>query len=210
MHYSAQFEMKEADAQRTFIRARVFANVIITGADGPLAAHVPLILLPCGDGWRLEGHVARPNPFGDAADGAQALAIFNGGDAYVSAGFYPSKQQHGKVVPTWNYQAVHATGPIQTFSDKDTLIAHISRLTHFLEAGENTPWAVADAPADYIDRMTRSIVGFSLKIETLKGVEKLSQNKSTPDQLGVIDGLAQRDIPLEQPILDGMRKNTSA
>lgn len=208
MHNYALFEMKEADARRAFVRARRFASVIVNGTHGPLAAHVPLVLLPCGEGWKLEGHVSRTNPLADAADGAQGLAIFNGADAYVAAGFYPSKKQHGKVAPTWNYQAVHATGQLQTFTGQDALVEHLVRLTDFLEAEEPEPWAVADAPAGFAEKLAAHIVGFSLKIESLESIEKLNQNTRESDRLGVIDGLALRNNPREHPILEKMRQNT--
>lgn len=208
MHNYSFFEMRNAAEQRAFISARRFANLIISGPDGLLAAHVPLILLPHDGGWVLEGHVARSNPFGAAAQDAKGLAIFNGADAYVAAGFYPSKKVHGKVAPTWNYQAVHATGIMTTFSAQDELISHLVRLTDFLEADEPNPWSVEDSPDGFTENLVPHIIGFTMKIEKLEGIAKLNQNSRETDRLGVIDGLFKRNVPHEQPILESMRENT--
>ncbi len=207
MHNYSLFEMKGAAEQRAFISARRFANVIVNGSEGLLAAHIPLILLPQKDGWLLEGHVARSNLFGAAADGAQGLAIFNGADAYVAAGFYPSKTVHGKVAPTWNYQAVHAAGKMNTFSGESDLISHLVRLTNYLEADEPNPWTVEDAPDGFAEKLVPHIIGFRMKIETLEGIEKLNQNSREADRLGVINGLSKRNVPHELPILEKMREN---
>jgi transcriptional regulator len=207
MHNYSLFEMKEADERRAFISARRFANLIISGPGGLLAAHVPLILLPYNGGWILEGHVARSNPFAAAAQDTQGLAIFNGADAYVAAGFYPSKKVHGKVAPTWNYQAVHAAGMMRTFSAEDELISHLVRLTNFLEADEPNPWAVEDSPDGFTEKLVPHIVGFTMKIDKLEGIAKLNQNSREADRLGVIDGLSKRNIPHEQSILERMREN---
>ena len=110
--------------------------------------------------------------------------------AYISPGFYPTKAEHGKVVPTWNYLAVHAYGKAQVFTDAERLLTVVSGLTERHENGRAQPWAVTDAPADYIGGMLKAIVGFALPIQRLEGKRKLSQNRSAADQAGVRDGLA--------------------
>ena len=166
--------------------------VLIThGSQGLIASHVPLLLDPDeGPYGTLYGHLARANPHWQAlAEGGEALVIFAGEQAYISPSFYPSKAEHGKAVPTWNYLAVHAYGQPGVFDDHDRLLALVSRLSSKHEANRPEPWAVSDAPSEYIDSMLKAIVGFSVPISRLIGKRKLSQNRSTADQLGVRDGL---------------------
>ena len=166
--------------------------VLVThGSQDLLASHIPLLLNPHeGDYGTLYGHFARANPQWQAlAEGAEALVIFAGEQAYISPSFYPSKAEHGKAVPTWNYLAVHAYGQPEVFDDHDRLLALVSRLSSKHEAHRPEPWSVSDAPSDYIDSMLKAIVGFSVPISRLIGKRKLSQNRSSADQLGVRDGL---------------------
>ncbi|CAI8934253.1 transcriptional regulator [Pseudomonas sp. IT-P12] len=168
------------------------AMVVTHGAQGLQASHLPLLLRPDeGPNGTLYGHFARTNPqWKELQEGAEALVIFAGADAYVSPGFYPSKAEHGKVVPTWNYVAVHAYGTAQVITDAEPLLDLVSALTDRHEAGRAQPWKVADAPADYIDGMLKAIVGFALPIQRLEGKRKLSQNRSSADMAGVREGLA--------------------
>jgi transcriptional regulator len=159
-----------------------------------------------GPNGTLYGHLAKANPqWKDLRDGAEALLIFSGADAYVSPGFYPSKAEHGKVVPTWNYVAVHAYGRAETFSDGGRLLDIVSTLTDRHEAGRAQPWKVADAPADYIDGMLKAIVGFAVPIERLEGKRKLSQNRNPADIAGVREGLAASPDAHDQALAHLMR-----
>jgi transcriptional regulator len=126
--------------------------------------------------------------------------IFNGPDAYVSPSWYPAKAEHGKVVPTWNYIAVHAQGRAELFDEPARLLQLVSRLSQRHEAGRAQPWAVADAPRDYIDGMLRAIVGFALPIERLEGKWKLGQNRSVADQMGVRAGLQGSHDPRDREL----------
>ena len=167
------------------------ATVVSQGPSGLVASHLPLLLEP-GEGQfgTLYGHFARANPqWRDLADGAEALVIFQGPEAYISPGWYQAKAEHGKVVPTWNYIAVHAQGRAEVFEDGERLLQLVSRLSQHHEAGRPQPWAVSEAPRDYIDAMLRAIVGFALPIERLQGKWKLGQNRSATDQAGVREGL---------------------
>lgn len=168
------------------------ATLVTWGALGLQASHVPLLLDPeQGPNGTLYGHLAKANPqCAELASGAEALVIFSGEDAYVSPSFYPSKAEHGKVVPTWNYVAVHAYGQPEVFTDPQRLQQVVEGLTERHEAGRPQPWKVADAPADYIDGMLKAIVGFALPIQRLEGKRKLSQNRNAEDIAGVRDGLA--------------------
>jgi transcriptional regulator len=168
------------------------ALLVTHGVQGLQASHLPLLLnTDEGPNGTLYGHFAKANPqWKELQDGAEALVIFAGADAYVSPGFYPSKAEDGKVVPTWNYVAVHAYGSAEVFTDADRLRSLVSALTDRHEAGRAQPWKVADAPADYIDSMLKAIVGFALPIQRLEGKRKLSQNRNAADIAGVREGLA--------------------
>lgn len=178
------------------------AIVITHGESGLQASHVPLLLdRSAGEFGTLRGHLARANPqWQDLANGSEALVIFSGADAYVSPGFYPSKAEHGKAVPTWNFLAVHAYGTADVFSDTERLRGLVSQLTDRHEAGQLQPWAVNDAPADYLQSMLKAIVGFDLPITRLEGKRKLSQNRSPADIAGVQQGLAASSDPLDNAV----------
>jgi transcriptional regulator len=140
---------------------------------------------------RLRGHVARANPVWQQALAAEpVLAIFTGPQHYVTPSWYPSKQRHGKVVPTWNYSAVHAEGRIRFVEDPQWLRPLVAALTAAHEQRREAPWALDDAPADYVDAMLRGIVGFEIEVSALTGKFKASQNREAGDREGVARGLA--------------------
>lgn len=178
------------------------AVLITHGEHGLQACHLPLLLdTQQGPNGSLYGHMARANPqWRDLEAGAEALVVFAGADAYVSPGFYPSKAEHGKVVPTWNYVAVHAYGTAEVFSDPHRLRNLVGALTDRHESGRAQPWSIDDAPAEYIDSMLKAIVGFALPIQRLEGKRKLSQNRSPADVAGVRNGLAASPDPQDQTL----------
>ena len=189
-----QDDLAELHAQ---LQANPFALLTSAGAAGVQASHLPLLLEPGeGEFGTLYGHFARANPhWRDLQDGAEALTVFSGPDAYISPGWYPAKAEHGKVVPTWNYIAVHARGPVELIEEPERLLQIVSRLSDQHERGRERPWAVSDAPREYLDSMLRAIVGFALPIRRLEGKWKLGQNRSAADQAGVRDGLAASTSP---------------
>jgi transcriptional regulator len=174
------------------------AAVVGPGPDGPIASHVPIELDPEPAPWgTIRCHFARPNPhaqsIADGQDGQELLLIFQGPQGYVTPNWYPSKRETGKVVPTWNYVAVHAYGAATTFEDVATLRAHLGALTKRFEASSAVPWKIDDAPADYIDGMCRAIIGIEVRLTRIEGKWKLSQNRPLHDRLGVINGLRAQD-----------------
>jgi len=191
MYLPAHFREDDPARLHAAIEAAPLGTLVTLGPGGLAASPVPMLHDPAaGPHGTLLGHLARANPqWKDIAAGAPALAIFMGPDAYVSPSWYPGKAEHGKVVPTWNYVAVHARGALTFFDDPARLLALVARLTDRHEGGRPAPWKVSDAPPDYVQAQLRAIVGFELRIETLDGKWKLSQNRPEADRTGIADGL---------------------
>jgi transcriptional regulator len=186
MYVPPAFAETRPEELHAIMRAASLPVLVSPTASGLTATHLPLSL-DAPD--RLVGHMARANPHWREFDPhAESLAIFTAVDGYVSPSWYATKAETGKVVPTWNYQAVHATGRLEIIEDPAALLDIVSKLTDRFEAPRATPWAVSDAPPDYIEAMLNGIVGVVLHITKLQGVAKLSQNKSMADREGVIAG----------------------
>ncbi|MBH3448776.1 FMN-binding negative transcriptional regulator [Pseudomonas putida] len=184
------------------------AVLVSQGDQGLLATHLPVLVdITEGKFGTVYAHLARANrQWQDLAQGSEALLVFPGADAYVSPSYYPSKADNPKVVPTWNYLAVHAYGPAEVIHEAEPLLAIVSRLTDRHEHGRSEPWKVTDAPADYIEGMLRAIVGIRLPIARLQGARKLSQNRSAQDIAGVRDGLAASPDQLDNQLAAHMRQ----
>lgn len=185
---------KEDDNQKLhqYIRDYGFGLLIVSDEDGIDANHVPFHL-DCGDSGslgRLQCHVARNNPVWQRLlEGARVLAVFQGPDAYISPSWYPTKAETGRVVPTWNYLAVHVEGKARAIQDSTWLAQHLHHLTDQHESGMEKPWSVDDAPADFTDRLVQAIVGIEIEIEALTGKLKASQNVPERNKVGVKAGL---------------------
>ena len=195
MYTPGYFKIEDAAKVHAMMRAQPFAILVTQGSNGLTATHLPTVLKVGGDGslGLIECHVARPNPqWKTYSPEFDALMIFQGPEAYVRPGWYPTKAEHGKVVPTWNYAAVHAYGRLETVEDKDWLLAHVAELSDQQEAPYAAPWSTADAPANFLDALVRGIVGLKLTIQRLEGKLKMSQNRAAGDRAGVVEGLAQR------------------
>jgi transcriptional regulator len=171
--------------------ARIRICVLFTaGPSGPMATHLPLVW----DGEAaLVGHVAKANPHWREwlGDGAPAIAAFSGPQAYVSPSLYASKRAHGRVVPTWNYVAVHAHGIATAMPDAEPLHRIVSLLTDAQETPRPEPWKVTDAPDPFVAGQLKGIVGVRIAITRLSGTRKLSANRDAADRAGVIAGLAE-------------------
>lgn len=185
------FRVEELASLHGLMRAARLANVVTFGANGLHASPLPLFLDETeGPFGTLYGHFARANAQWKDAPLSDALAIFMGPDAYVSPSWYASKKEHGKVVPTWNYSAVHARGPIEFFDDEARLRDVVERLTNLHEAERPEVWSVSDAPASFLRGQLRGIIGLRLPITGLEGKNKMSQNRSAADRAGVAEGMA--------------------
>lgn len=188
MYLPKHFEQNDPAALQALMHEHPLAALVTTGADGLTADHVPLEYDAASN--TLHGHVARANPLWRHADGQPVLAIFRGLQAYITPSWYPSKATIHKVVPTWNYAVVHAHGTLRAVDDAPWLHALVTRLTGRHEAGRAAPWAVSDAPDEYVQQMLRAIVGIEIPAVRLVGKWKITQNRGEADRLGVADGLA--------------------
>ena len=186
--YVPRFNVMDADDVRPFVEYVATAQLVTVGGDGvPDATLLPVLW----EGDRLVGHLARANVhWRRIVDGSPALAIVTGPDTYVSPSWYATKAEHGKVVPTWNYSVVHLRGRIVVHDDPEWVRALVTRLTDRHESSRDEPWAVTDAPANYIDKNLRPIVGVELAVSSVEAKAKLSQNRSDEDRAGVAAGLA--------------------
>lgn len=191
MYLPKHFAETDRDTLHALIRANPLATLVVHGPDGLDANHVPLHLDPdAGPHGTLRGHIARANPL--VGNGAQkeVLVIFQGAHSYVSPTGYATKAEHGRVVPTWNYTAVHAYGRLQLIDDADWLLTQLTTLTAEHEAPLAQPWAVGDAPADYIEKMLGAVVGIEIAIDRLIGKWKVSQNQPAANQASLIETFA--------------------
>ena len=192
MYLPAHFEESRIDVLHRAVQQHPLGLLVAHDAAGGLTANSVPFLIDAEPAPRgtLRAHVARANPVWREAAGAEVLVVFQGPQAYVSPGWYPSKAEHGKVVPTWNYVMVQGRGRLRAVEDAAWLHALVSRLTATHEAGQRRPWAVTDAPPAYIDTMLRAIVGIEIELTALTGKWKVSQNRSAADRDGTAEGLA--------------------
>jgi transcriptional regulator len=185
------FTAADAAEAEAFVDAAGAADLVTFDGTKPVASLIPVIWdRSAGEHGRLLGHLALANPqWKSVPAGTVALAIVHGPQAYVSPSWYPSTARHGKMVPTWNYVSVHFTGPLTVHRDPEWLRAVVTQLTGRYEESRPRPWAVTDAPAEFIDAQLRAIVGVELAIATVEAKYKLSQNRNADDQAGALEGL---------------------
>ncbi|MBZ9746754.1 FMN-binding negative transcriptional regulator [Mesorhizobium sp. CO1-1-7] len=201
MYTPPAFRDDDKDSLIATIRAARLANLVTATADGPLATPLPLFLDETeGEHGVIHGHLAKANPQWRVPAIGDGLAIFMGPDAYVTPAWYATKQETGKVVPTWNYAAVHAYGPVEFFEDADRLLEVVTRLTNLHEGARAAPWAVSDAPPDFIQSQLRGIVGLRMPVVRLEGKRKMSQNRNAADRAGVASGLAASERPSDREV----------
>lgn len=194
MYVPDHFKLVDQAEIFALMRAYPFAALITHGEDNFFATHIPTVLKADeGNAAVIECHLARANPHWKAiGTGREALMIFSGPQAYVTPAWYPSKAEHGKVVPTWNYAVAHAYGTATAVDDRDWLARHVSELSDQQEAYREQPWSTDDAPENYMAAMLRGIVGIRFEIERVEGKAKLSQNRSDGDRAAVARGFASR------------------
>ena len=193
MYQPDHFLVADLPKMHALMRARPLATLVSAGSLGLYATHLPTVLKDDGPYGIIECHLARANPhWKDLAEGTEALMIFQGPEGYITPNWYPSKADHGKVVPTWNYAVVHAYGRPEMMEDKNWLRRHVTELTAQQETNEVKPWALSDAPEPFIEVMLRGIIGFRFAFTRLEGKWKMSQNRQATDRNGVVRGLETR------------------
>jgi transcriptional regulator len=204
LYLPRHFREERTDVLHAAIRDFPFAQLVTFGEGGIAASPLPLMLdLGEGPQGSLIGHLARANPQWKTADPAvEALAIFSGPDGYISPGWYETKRQTGKVVPTWNYVTIQVRGRISFFDEAAPLLDVVRRLTNLHEAGRDAPWAVSDAPEDFVASQLRAIVGLRLEITDIVGKWKMSQNRPEADRAGVVDGLRSEGSPAADAVAE--------
>ncbi len=192
MHTPKKFKQDDLDKLKGLITEYPFATLISYGESGLEANHLPLILKECDGKILLQGHIAKANDlWKNLENDVEVLIVFNGPNCYVTPNYYPTKKQHGKAVPTWNYVTVHVRGALSFVYEDAWNLQMINALTDQHEASQTMPWSTTDAPADYIQKMLPAIVGLQIEVSSITGQWKLSQNQPEPNQKGVVEGLSQ-------------------
>lgn len=192
MYLPSHFAEARIEVLHGLIQDSPLATLVTCSPRGVEADLLPLLLRPgLGEFGELQGHVARANPLwrSHPAD-VDVLAVFQGPQAYVSPNWYPTKREHGKAVPTWNYITVQARGRLQVVDDMLWIRGLLDDLTATHESGQPVPWRIGEAPPDYIEKMLAAIVGFRLVITELSGKWKVSQNQPAPNRVGVVEALS--------------------
>lgn len=204
----------DRDELLAFMAGRGAGHVIAAhGPAGLDATLLPLLVDPGPPpGWgRLVGHLAKANPMARSLDGAvDVLVIFTGADTYVSPSWYPSKAEDDEVIPTWNYEVVHARGVLRPVDDPAWLREHVGHLVDHHEARSAEPWSVDDAPEGFVASMARGILGFEIELTEVVGKRKLSQNRPPEDVAAVRKALAASDRPEDQAVARAMGHGPSS
>ena len=193
MYLPSHFAEPRVDVMHDLIRAHPFGTLVVLTSGGLDANHIPFEVDPEPAPFgTLRGHLARANPaWKNFSPQVDALVIFQGAHTYISPSWYASKKEHGKVVPTWNYAVVHASGPLRVIDNRAWVRRFVEQLTDRHEAPRSHPWKVTDAPEDFVDTMTNAILGIEVPIVQLAGKWKVSQNRPREDRAGVVHGLLQ-------------------
>jgi transcriptional regulator len=191
MHQPLPHRQESLEAQHALIRSHPLGLLISHGAAGLEANSIPFLIDPNASKFgTLQAHMARANgQWRGLSDATEVLVVFQGADHYITPGWYQTKRETGKVVPTWNYVMVQARGRPRVIEDAAWLRVQIEALTNKHESRRSAPWAVSDAPADFIEAQIKAIVGVEIEIAAISGKWKASQNRPVADRLGVIAGL---------------------
>jgi len=211
MYTPKSHEETRVDVMHELVRAHPLATWTVLGDGELLTNHLPFGLDPSrGEFGTLVGHVAHSNPVWQAPPtDVLSVVAFQGPQSYITPSWYPSKHEHGKAVPTWNYAVVHACGVPTFIENRDWLYAHINSLTNEHESGQALPWAVADAPPDFTERLLTMIVGVEIPIQRLTGKWKTSQNRLESDKLGVVAGLMSKGNTQSKAMASLVRRHTA-
>jgi transcriptional regulator len=208
MYLPKIFEERRPEVLHALIREHPLGTLVVMTANGLEANHVPFEVEaePAPHGV-LHAHVARANPVWKEFDsGVEALVVFNGPQSYVSPEWYPTKQETGKAVPTWNYVVVHARGTLHVMDEPGRARAHLEKLTAHHEAGRPHPWKLTDAPADYIEKMLTMVVPIEIRVTQLFGKWKVNQNRVERDRNGVVQGLLREPAATAREMAEAVER----
>ncbi len=201
MYTPPAFRVDDLAEIHAAMRAARAATLVTATADGLIGTPLPTMIDESeGPNGTLYGHLARANPQWKTAPVGEAMAIFMGPQAYITPSWYATKAETHKVVPTWNYVTVHAYGPVEFFEDADRLHDVVKRLTDLHEQGRNDPWAVSDAPPEFIKAQLKGIVGVRMPLTRIEGKRKMSQNRNEADRAGVVAGLQESERPEDRVV----------
>ena len=194
MYTPDAFKEPRTEVLHELVRKFPLATLVIPNLEDFEINHLPMVMRQdTASRGTLVGHVPKANTVWKLMDGrTRAAAVFQGASAYITPSWYPSKHEHGRAVPTWNYAVVHARGTPHVVDDQRWLFAHLEELTDTLESNQALPWKVSDAPQDFTDRMVNQLVGIEMPIDAIEGKWKTSQNRPQADQMGVVAGLKSR------------------
>lgn len=208
MYSPKHFQEHDEDNLIELIAQYPFASLITYAGSDIKVDHLPFYLEKKDNKKTLFSHIAKANPLWKSLkNGSEALIIFSGPNCYISPNYYPTKQENGRVVPTWNYVAVHVKGSIRFIHEDKSKLSLVSNLTNLHEAEQKAPWSVNDAPSSYIDKMLSAIVGIEIEVTSMLGKRKVSQNQSESNQQGVIKGLLSETDPHSHKMAELVKTN---
>lgn len=202
MSWRELFTVTEPEKVEAMLAGLRFGALVTHGPQGLTSTAMPWIYDPAAR--VLRGHMSRANPQRERHDGSDVMALFFGPNAYVTPNWYPSKKLHGKVAPTWNYETVQVHGPMRWIDDPDWILANVTELTDRFEAERDQDWKVTDAPADYVERLVRGVVGVEITVARVDAKQKFSQNREE-DRTAVIEGLLATGDPADRMLAERMR-----
>lgn len=208
MHVPIKFKETDRDKLYQFIQSYPLGTLIHYSGKKLTADHIPFYLKNLANGKiTLQSHIAKANSlWKTCSDGQAILLIFHGPNAYISPNLYPSKKEHGKAVPTWNYSVVHIKGRIYFKQESSWILQLLEAISNFYETSQTIPWSVSDAPENFIEKMIQAVVGLEVVIEEIVGNFKLSQNKTASDYAGVVTGLLNSELSSDISVAKIMQK----
>lgn len=210
MYQPSHHREDRLEIQHALIRAHPLGTLVTMTKAGLVANALPFILDSSqGPNGTLQAHLARANSqWRDCDPGVDALVIFQGPESYITPSWYATKQETGKVVPTWNYAIVQASGPMRTIEDRDWLAVQTAALTATQEGARAEPWAVSDAPPAFVEAQIKGIVGIEIPISRIEGKWKVSQNRPEADRRGVVEGLRTAGDPASEAMANLVRESS--
>ena len=209
MYNPPAFRITELAEMHQAMRDARSATLVTSTDEGLIGTQIPVLLnAEEGQNGTLYAHIARANAQWKLVPRYEAMAIFNGPQAYITPSWYATKLETHKVVPTWNYVAIHAYGPVEFFDDADRLLDVVARLTDLHEESRSRPWAVSDAPVEFIQSQLKGIIGVRMPIARIDGKRKMSQNRNAADRAGVAAGMSSSGRPEDQAVASMIPRNS--